>query len=433
MIDLTFLRQFSETLRDAETIEELWSGVCRLLPSSLPIHEATLALADESGQFAEVRGSFFAGKPKKHRATLPWNELIAACSEFSPPGAALSPAAEISSFFFEEKFGVAVIIPLHVRAGSALQAAHDLILHGALAFSHEPGRAFSPAQREGLAALANLFSAVLRAGFFARLDPAWQQRQAEAGLQRREKELENLVFVISHNLKTPIVSIQGFANLLREELGPHLGEEHAHFLDRIQKNAGLMEKMILDLLEFYRLGREAAKFEWVDVQGLVSRVIDDLKLLEQTSVSPSEFGKPVAGEKNVKTEFVLPPRLPQIVAEAGGLKLIFENLLNNAMKYRRPEAAPRIEIGWQEQPRFHAFWVCDNGMGMEPPFLQKAFNLFQRGPHAGKIAGTGVGLALVRRVIENHQGLIKLDSKPGEGTTVYFTLPKLDKETGLAL
>ncbi len=538
MIDLTFLRPFSETLRDAESVEELWRRVCPLLPALLSFKEATLALADESGRFAEVRGSFCEGETRARRASLPWTKFAAGFAGFVSPHTPIRGTSEIKAFFFEKEFASALAVPLRLRLSSTLHASHDLIVQGALAFSHEQAHAFREPQRELLHALADLISVALvkirkarprpvlpleqliyemddpalvvdargriqnfsrgaekllgysaeellgrpalllfqqrgqemrrllaalekegrvenfatelyrrdrsvlavhfavtrvaeaggkTAGFLARLHSAWQQRAAEAELQRREKELENLIFVISHNLKTPLVSVQGFASLLRDELEPRLSPEHLHFLDRIQKNAGQMEKMVLDLLEFYRLGRESAKFEWADLSGVVHRVIDDLKLLEQTSLSPAEFSKPAAGEKVMKAEFVVPPSLPQIKGDANGLRTVFENLLSNAMKYRRPDAPLRIEIGWQEQPRFHAFWVRDNGMGVEAAFQQKAFNLFQRGSNVGKIAGTGVGLAIVRRIIENHRGMIKLDSNPGQGTSVYFTLPKLDQ------
>ncbi|NUO79613.1 hybrid sensor histidine kinase/response regulator, partial [candidate division KSB1 bacterium] len=247
---------------------------------------------------------------------------------------------------------------------------------------------------------------------------------AELQLQRREEELENFVNVISHNLKTPIISIQGFANLLREELGPQLSPEHLHFLDRIQKSAVLMEKMILDLLEFSRLGRELPKLEEVEVRELLREVLDETKLLEQIS-RKHEKSLPER-DKIAPVEFVAPEHLPRLRADSSGLKTVFQNLLNNALKYRRAEVPLRIEIGWQELPRFHAFWVRDNGMGIEPLFQKKAFNLFQRGPQVGHISGTGVGLAVVRRIIENHKGLVRMDSKPGEGTTIYFTIPKVE-------
>ncbi len=234
------------------------------------------------------------------------------------------------------------------------------------------------------------------------------------GLRRSSmEELENFVYVISHNLKTPVVSIQGFANILQEEAGPALESEHQHFLERILKNAAAMEKMVLDLLEFSRLDRTAIKLERVNIKALVESVIDEMCWRGQ------------AGE----VEIVLPRQaaeLPSLLADGAELKVVFENLIGNAVKYRRSETPLRIEIGWEEQPRFHVFWVRDNGLGMDPAFQAKAFDLFQRGLNVGQISGTGVGLAIVRRIVGNHQGLVRLHSKLGEGTTIYFTLPKID-------
>jgi signal transduction histidine kinase len=246
------------------------------------------------------------------------------------------------------------------------------------------------------------------------------------GLRRSAMEdLENFVYVISHNLKTPVASIQGFANILQEEVGPALEMEHQHFLERIQKNAATMEKMVLALLEFSRVGRATIKLERVDINALVRSVIDEMCWRGQDS----------------EVEFVFPRQAeepPSLLADVAELKIVFDNLISNAVKYRRPEALLRIEIGWEEQPRFYVFWVRDNGMGMDPAFQAKAFDLFQRAPNVGQIFGTGVGLAIVRRIVENHQGLVRLHSKLGEGTTVYFTLPKIDappngEQAGIAL
>ncbi|MEK7729394.1 MAG: ATP-binding protein [candidate division KSB1 bacterium] len=267
-------------------------------------------------------------------------------------------------------------------------------------------------------------------GFLILLSDDLPSRQAELQLRRREEELEHFVYVISHNLKTPIISIQGFANLLREELGAHLGAEHLHFLDRIQKNAVLMEKMILDLLEFSRLGRELPRLGEFELAELLREVIDEMRLLEQIAKKQDHAeARAVSRAAQAPAEFVLPDSLPRLWADANGLKNVFQNLFSNALKYRRPEAPLRLEVGWQELPRFHALWVRDNGLGMEPLFQKKAFDLFQRGPQVGHIPGTGVGLAVVRRIVEKHHGLVRLDSKLGEGTTVYFTIPKPEQKT----
>jgi signal transduction histidine kinase len=240
-----------------------------------------------------------------------------------------------------------------------------------------------------------------------------EQPAAETETRRRDEEQENFVYVVSHNLKAPLASIQGFANILHEELGPRLSKEHRHFLERLRQNAALMEKMVRDLLEFSRLGRYPFTFEMVNVEALVENVIEEMRLLGQLQdvefiFSPANFDE------------------LRLYADGDELKTVFENLLSNAVKYRKPNATLRLEIGWEEQPRFHALWVRDNGIGMEPAFQARAFDLFQRGANVGKIQGTGIGLAIVRRIIENHQGLVRVDSRLGEGTTFYFTLPKLD-------
>lgn len=265
------------------------------------------------------------------------------------------------------------------------------------------------------------------AGFLVVLHDHPSSQRTAAQLRRREEELENFVYSISHSLKTPIISIQGFANLLREELDPHPSAEHLHFLDRIQKNAILMEKMILELMEFSRLGRELPDWKEVELLPLLREVMAEARAQEHMAQKQaSAEARAIHPSSSAPAEFVLPNELPRLWADGNSLKLIFQNLFSNAMKYRRAGTPLRIEIGWQELPRFHAFWVRDNGMGMELLFQKKAFDLFQRGPHVSHIPGTGVGLAVVRRLVEKHQGLVRLDSMLGEGTTVYFTIPKAE-------
>lgn len=251
------------------------------------------------------------------------------------------------------------------------------------------------------------------------------QRAAEARQQQRRQELEGYVHLITHSLKTPLLSVQGFAALLREELGAQLNKEHAHFLDRIQHNAAVMERRILDLFEFSRIGVAPSQREWFDLGETIAGVLEDLAALAHAAAAsgPSSFS-------NAESWLALPPRWPRLFADRQALRTVFENLLSNAIKYRRPEVPLRLEIGWQEQPAGHDFWVRDNGMGMPAEFLPKAFELFQRSPQAHHIAGTGAGLAIVRRLIENHQGTVRLESTPGAGTTVFFTLPKLELLVG---
>ena len=245
-------------------------------------------------------------------------------------------------------------------------------------------------------------------GFLAIGKDISARKSAELESRRRGEELENFVYLISHNLKTPIVSIQGFANLLQEEIGPSLDKEQAHFLERVQKNATMMEKMIVDLLDFFRIGRPQLQLAWTSVVEIVKGVVDEMKLLEHMR----------------DVEFEIAPDLPLVMADAEGLNVVFQNLLSNAAKYRRPDVPTKIHVGWESQPRFYAFWVQDNGIGMDHGFKDKAFGLFQRGSNTGQIPGTGIGLALVKRIVENHHGLVRIESTPRVGTTVHFTIPK---------
>ena len=234
------------------------------------------------------------------------------------------------------------------------------------------------------------------------------RKTAEQESKRRGEELENYIYLISHNLKTPIVSIQGFVNLLFEEMGPSLNQQHAHFLERIQKNAVMMEKMIVDLFDFSRMARLQLTLGVTRTQEIVRDVVDEMKAFESMR----------------DVEFEIAQDLPEIIADAEGMQIVFDNLISNAAKYRRPGVPAKITVGWQSQPRFFAFHVQDNGIGFDPAFKERAFALFQRGPNTGRISGTGVGLALVKRIIENHHGLVRLESTPQTGTTVHFTIPK---------
>lgn len=240
-----------------------------------------------------------------------------------------------------------------------------------------------------------------------------EKRRAEEELQQRSEELEDLVYLITHNLKTPIVSVEGFASLLMEEAGPALSPEAQRYLERIRKNVEFMNVMISDLLEFSRFGKMEQTFEPIRLQELINAVIEDLKVHHPAA----------------KLRFEIPRPLPIVHGHREGIKTVFENLLSNAAKYRKPQGTAHIRITYEEKPRFFAFHVEDNGIGIEEEFRKKVFNLFQRGSNVGEVEGTGVGLAICKRIVHKHGGLITVHSAPGKGTRVSFTLPKL-KPTG---
>jgi len=235
-----------------------------------------------------------------------------------------------------------------------------------------------------------------------------EQRRAEREIRRKSEELENFVYLISHNLKAPIVSVQGFASLLMSE-GDELDDaQRQRYLDRILKNVAHMQEMIHDLLEFSRIGRVERKEERVNLQELLESLVEEMRL---------QFM-----EKRIAVR--LPADLPIVTGDRDGLQAIFSNLLSNAVKYIGNPEEPKIEVGWEDKGRFFVFWVRDNGIGIEPKYQEKVFDLFHRGGQGHEVEGTGVGLAIVKRIVENHGGAVQIVSERGVGTTVSFTLPQ---------
>jgi len=427
----------------ASTLEELFRCLAEKLRSILPYDIACLALRMPDQESIRTQWAARGDKiflpaetgsiPLSHFRRFVKSPDHRRCLEHLPE--------KFQALLFPEKnyYPAILLIPLYgvpslslneTESKSSPAATTNGIILGCYVVASHQRKAFSAHDGDLLAALGDLLAAgiqrvqlmeenlrLLRQTVASKNVSAPPLKEIEN--RRRDEEQENFVYVVSHNLKTPLVSIQGFANILHEELGAHLNKEHRHFLERLRQNAALMEKMVLDLLEFSRLGRYPFTLEMINVSELVESVIEDMRLLGQLH----------------NVEFIFSPKNfdeLRLYADGDELKTVFENLLTNAVKYRRPGVPLRLEIGWDEQPRFHALWVRDNGIGMEENFRARAFELFQRGANAGQIQGTGIGLAIVRRIIENHKGLVRVDSKLGEGTAIYFTLPKLDDPPPMA-
>jgi len=233
-----------------------------------------------------------------------------------------------------------------------------------------------------------------------------------AELAAKNTELETFVYTVSHDLKTPIVTIEGFIGALREDFGDLIDEAAEKYLDYMSDASRRMELLINDLLFLSRVGRLP------EVKGEFS--FDDLmeEVLKTLQPQIDERGITLTVEKG----------LPLIYGEKERLIQVMENLLSNAVKYIGKEnPSPRIDVGVLKPDEKTVFFVRDNGIGIEKRYYQKIFEIFQRLP-SGKSSGegTGVGLTIVKRIIEHHGGKIWLESEPGRGSTFFFTLE--DKE-----
>jgi signal transduction histidine kinase len=237
------------------------------------------------------------------------------------------------------------------------------------------------------------------------------EKKLEAALSEladKNTELETFVYTVSHDLKTPIVTIEGFIGALREDFGDRIDGNAEKYLNYMSDASRNMDLLIDDLLYLSRIGRLPERKTEFSFDDLMEKV---LKTLQRQI---DESGVAINVEKG----------LPVVYGEMERLCQVMENLLSNAVKYIGKENPfPRIDVGAMVQDGHRVFFVRDNGIGIEKRYHQKIFEIFQRLPAAKKSAeGTGVGMTIVKRIIEHHGGNIWLDSEPGKGTAFFFTL-----------
>jgi signal transduction histidine kinase len=227
-------------------------------------------------------------------------------------------------------------------------------------------------------------------------------------LAAKNAELETFVFSVSHDLKTPIVTIEGFMGALREDFGNLISEDCEKYLNYIGDATQKMELLINDLLELSRIGRLTVKKTEFSLADLIEEVIAGLQ--------------PQIEARGIQVTVM--KDLPLVYGEKKRIIQVMENLLSNAIKYIGNEnPSPRIEVEAQEQDDQKVVFVRDNGIGIERIYFEKIFQVFQRLPSAKKLGqGTGIGLAIVKRIIEYHGGRVWLESEPGKGTTFFFAL-----------
>ena len=222
------------------------------------------------------------------------------------------------------------------------------------------------------------------------------------------KDLESFSYSVSHDLRSPLRHISSFVSLLEEHLGLQCDEVSARYLSTIGSSARHMSQLIDGLLAFSRLGRSAVNVAPVDFALLVGDVVSQL--------AHDTEGRVV--------DWLVAPDLPLVQGDALLLREVWANLLGNAYKYTRPRERALIEIGWSVDPAVgYTFFVRDNGVGFDTKYAGKLFGVFQRLHRASEFEGTGIGLALTRRIVERHGGSIWAESQLGEGSVFYFSLP----------
>lgn len=230
-------------------------------------------------------------------------------------------------------------------------------------------------------------------------------------------ELERFAYVASHDLQEPLRMVSGFMELLEKKYKHQLDEKASQYIQFAVDGATRMRRIILDLLEYSRIGKSNIKVEKVDLNKLLSDV------LQQYQSIIDEAG----------AQLIIPD-LPVIRATNSSMGQIFQNLISNTLKYRHSERKPVIRIDCKELPTHWQFSVSDNGIGIETRYYDKVFDVFQRLHNKDEYSGTGIGLAICKKIVEKFDGEIWVDSDFPEGSTFYFTvrknLEKQDRSTG---
>jgi signal transduction histidine kinase len=230
-----------------------------------------------------------------------------------------------------------------------------------------------------------------------------------AAAQARAQELDSFTYTVSHDLKAPLSNLKGFAEVLAEDYADGLDKQGRFCLDRITANAEIMAQMIDELLLLSRLDREERTAEPVDVNRVIVGVLLQLH--------------PEIQERGIQIE--IQQDMPTLAGQEIWLEQVFANLIGNAIKFiddGNPD--PRVQVGWKEHPEGALFWVRDNGVGIAAADQERVFELFAR-LHTLQRQGTGLGLPIVRRVIERANGRIWIESEAGQGSTFYFVWPAL--------
>ncbi len=225
-------------------------------------------------------------------------------------------------------------------------------------------------------------------------------------VKRSNRDLEQFAYIASHDLQEPLRAVGGYVKLLQRRFPENIDPKAVEYINGAAEGAARMERLINDLLAFSRVGTHGEAFSPADLNEVLNEALYNLQISIKTAQAK-----------------VTRDVLPTLAVDATQMMQIFQNLIGNAIKFRG-ERPPEIHVGVQKQPGKWVFSVRDNGIGIEPEYFERIFQIFQRLHTRGHYPGTGIGLAICKKMVERHNGSIWVESQPGQGTTFFFSLPQ---------
>lgn len=236
-----------------------------------------------------------------------------------------------------------------------------------------------------------------------------EQRVSErtAQLEAANRELEAFSYSVSHDLRTPLRAIDGFSHILLDDYANKLDDEGKRLIKIVRNNTNRMGQLIDDILQFSRTGRIEINYSNIDMENMAREVLEELQSLLPGGVKPQ-----------VEIEHIPPAR-----GDRAMMRQVFMNLLSNAIKFSRTRESPVVRVGGSIKGDEAVYYVKDNGVGFDMQSADKLFGVFQRLHSMNEFEGTGIGLAIVKRIVTRHGGRVWAESELEEGATIYFALP----------
>lgn len=267
--------------------------------------------------------------------------------------------------------------------------------------------------KEHLEELISTRTAELQSEIYERRKIEENLRRSNQELARSNQELEQFAYIASHDLKEPLRAITSYAQLLEKKYADKLDQKAKKYIFNIVNGGTRMGQLINDLLNYSKIGTKRRKFKQVNTENIVQQVLFNLKV--------------AITETEAKITY---DSLPKIMGDKSQLIQLFQNLISNAIKFHGAHP-PEIHICATKKCNAWHFCIKDQGIGIEPEYAERIFLIFQRLHSRSKYPGTGIGLAICKKIMEGHRGEIWLDSKPGEGSSFYFSFPLPQQETTL--